>query len=515
MTTIKRALISVSNKQGLDFFANQLHAIGVEIISTGNTAHFIRNLGIPVRDVSDITGWPEMMDGRVKTLHPKIHGGILGRRNQHESVAHQYGIEWIDLVVVNLYPFEETIKKADVTYEEAIENIDIGGPSMIRSAAKNNESVAVVVDPADYESVVTFLQQGKGLSDDYRRSLAAKAFLHTSRYDAAIHHYLIEKNQSQSTSMGFPEEIHLSLGKANALRYGENPHQVAAAYYDTQAPSGILKATQLQGKILSFNNILDADAALLAIRDFELPTAVVIKHANLCGLASSEQSIAEAFSNALATDPVSAFGGIIALNRCCDEETAALMAKSFFEVIIAPGFSEQALSLLSSKTNLRLLILDTTKISTSIQFQPILGGFLLQERYHHVLRANDLNVVTKHQPSISTIADLLFAWQSVKHAKSNAILIAKEGCVVGIGSGQVSRIDAVRIALEKAAGRQNGSVLASDAFFPFRDSIDQIGKSGITAIIQPGGSLRDQEVIDACNEYDIAMVLTGIRCLKH
>lgn len=515
MTIIKRALISVSNKQGLDFFAKQLHTLGVDIISTGNTAQFIKALGIPVRDVSEITGWPEMMDGRVKTLHPKIHGGILGRRHQHESVARQYGIEWIDLVVVNLYPFEDTIKKVDVTFEEAIENIDIGGPSMIRSAAKNHESVAVVVDPADYDNVVTMLQQGEGIPIEDRRSLAAKAFLHTSRYDAAIHHYLMKESQSECASTDMPEELHLTLTKASALRYGENPHQNAAAYRLKDVSAGILEARQWQGKVLSFNNILDADAALLAIQDFEQPTAVVIKHANLCGLASSEQSIAQAFTDAIATDPVSAFGGIIALNRCCDEETATRMVHSFFEVIIAPSFSEQALALLSTKANLRLLSLDTKKGSSKIQFQPIVGGFLMQERYHHVLQAKDLRVVTKQQPSIDMIADLLFAWQCVKHAKSNAILIAKNSCVVGIGSGQVSRIDAVKIAIEKAAGRQMGAVLASDAFFPFKDSIDQIGQSGVTAIIQPGGSLRDQEVIDACNELGIVMAFSDIRCLKH
>lgn len=515
MKSIKRALISVSNKQGLGEFAKQLHALGIEIISTGQTAQFIKNLDIPVKEVSEITGWPEMMDGRVKTLHPKIHGGILGKRSRHESIANQYGIEWIDLVVVNLYPFEQTIKKAGVSFEEAVENIDIGGPAMIRSAAKNCESVTVIVDPADYESIIKMLQQGKGIQDDNRQSLAAKAFLHTSRYDAAIHQYLIEKTSKQSNSVNFPEHMVLSLSKANALRYGENPHQSAAAYHFDQAPAGVLNATQLQGKMLSFNNLLDADAALLTIRDFDLPTAVIIKHANLCGLASSENAIAEAFSDALDTDPVSAFGGIIALNRHCDEETAALISKSFFEVLMAPGFSEQALSLLSSKTNLRVLAFDSTNMATTLQFQPIVGGFLLQERYNHILDINDLTVATKLQPSQSTLADLLFAWQSVKHAKSNAILIAKDSCVVGIGSGQVSRIDAVEIALKKAEGREEGAVLASDAFFPFRDSIDRIGKSGITAIIQPGGSLRDSEVIDACNEHGIAMVLTGVRCLKH
>jgi phosphoribosylaminoimidazolecarboxamide formyltransferase/IMP cyclohydrolase len=514
MNPIKRALISVSNKQGLDDFVKQLHALDVCLISTGQTAIFIKNLGIPVQEVSEITGWPEMMDGRVKTLHPKIHGGILGKRNHHEAVAQEYGIDWIDLVVVNLYPFEETIKKADVSFDEAIENIDIGGPTMIRSAAKNNESVAVIVDPADYESIMTTLQQGQGLSNSVRQSLAAKAFLHTSNYDAAIHQYFMKKTQDKSAPLDFPDEMTISLGKANDLRYGENPHQSAAAYRYKQAPAGVLNATQLQGKMLSFNNLLDADAALLAIRDFDLPTSVIIKHANLCGLASIEGSIAQAFSKAFATDPVSAFGGIIALNRPCDEETASLMVRSFFEVIIAPAFSEKALSILASKANLRLLVMDVTYVS-NIQFQPIVGGFLLQERYNHVLQIKELTVVTECKPSTSTLKELLFAWQSVKHAKSNAILIAKQGCVVGIGSGQVSRVDAVEIALKKAEGRQQGAVLASDAFFPFRDSIDRIGKSGITAIIQPGGSVRDQEVIEACNEHGIAMILTGIRCLKH
>lgn len=509
---VHRALISVSNKQGLIPFAQQLHELGIELISTGGTAQALREVNIPVRDVSVVTGCPEMMGGRVKTLHPKIHGGILGRRQEHADVAAEHGIEWIDLVVVNLYPFAETIKQPNATFIDAIENIDIGGPAMIRSAAKNMEHVAVVVDPSDYDGVLKELFAERHISLKQRRALAQKAFAHTAHYDACIHQYLCSTIDNDQPV--FPEQVELSLDKAFDLRYGENPNQRACAYQLTEKSRGLLHAEQYQGKALSYNNLVDADAAIACVEDFEKPTCVIVKHANPCGIACAE-TIADAFAKAFETDSVSAFGGVIALNRSCDEETATAIANIFFEVIVAPSFSDQALQILSAKPNLRVLKMDLPNERGDWEYKWIGGGFLMQERVRGGLQLAALEIVTEKKPSQQTLEHLLFAWRVVTHVKSNAIVIANHDQAIGIGAGQVSRIDAVDIAVRKAGNRMQNAVLASDAFFPFRDSIDRIANIGIHAIIQPGGSIRDQDVIAACNEHGIAMALSGVRCFKH
>jgi len=506
-TSIKRALISVSNKTGIVEFARGLAKLDIEIISTGGTSHLLREAQVAVRDVSEITGFPEMMDGRIKTLHPNIHGGILGQRDQHAAVARQHQIEWIDLVIVNLYPFAETIKKADVSFNEAIENIDIGGPTMIRAAAKNMGWVGVVVDPVDYTKILTELQAEKGLSFHVRRQLATKAFAYTAHYDAMIHAYLDGNT--------FPDQLNLHLEKYADLRYGENPHQTACAYRLPQQAFGILSAKQHQGKLLSYNNIADADAAVACVREFQQPACVIVKHANPCGVGIADE-IGDAFLRAIEADSISAFGGIIALNRPCDKKMAEAIGQVFFEVVVAPAYTLEALSLLATKQNLRLLELDVLKQSGSAQeFKFIDGGFLVQEKDVSLIEEKDLKVVTSAQPTVPEIEAMLFAWGVLKHIKSNAILIAKTGYTVGIGAGQVSRVDAVDIAIRKAGNHLLGTILASDAFFPFRDSIDRIANTGIRAIIQPGGSVRDEEVIQACNEHHIAMVFTGMRCFKH
>lgn len=502
--SIKRALISVSNKIGIIEFARELLNQNIEIISTGGTAKLLRENNISVRDVSEITHFPEMMDGRVKTLHPKIHGGILGLRDEHADVAKQHEIPWIDLVVVNLYPFAETIQKPNVSFDEAIENIDIGGPTMIRSAAKNMGWVSVVVDPNDYASVANEIKTKNGLSFSFRKSLAIKAFEHTANYDSVIFNYLNNNNLYFSIN---------SSHKVLDLRYGENPHQTASAFR-FQNTCGILSAKQHQGKELSYNNIADSDAALACVREFSEPACVIVKHANPCGV-SIGNTIEDAFGKAFEADSTSAFGGIVALNRSCDLTLAEKITQTFFEVIIAPHFSDEALSVFSKKSNLRLLELDFNFSPMQNEFKFIEGGFLMQSRDVSVLQQNDLQIVSKRQPSHAEMKALLFAWQTVKHIKSNAILIAKENRTIGIGAGQVSRIDAVDLAIKKSKEDLHNAVLASDAFFPFRDNIDRIAKTGIKAVIQPEGSQRDAEIIAACDEHNIAMVFTNKRCFKH
>lgn len=501
---IKRALISVSDKAGIVEFASALSQLNIEILSTGGTSKLLREANIPVRDVSDVTGFPEIMDGRVKTLHPKVHGGILGLRAEHSMIAKQHDIEWIDLVVVNLYPFKATIENPNASFDDAVENIDIGGPTMIRSAAKNMGWVGVVVDPNDYVTIIQELQQQQGLQFVTRKNLATKAFAHTAEYDALIHQYLSEKPQPA---------LHLQLEKVADLRYGENPQQTASAYRFPNT-HGILSAHQYQGKELSYNNIADADAAVACVREFSNPACVIVKHANPCGVAIAE-TIEIAFEKAFQADPVSAFGGIVALNRHCTKELAEKIVSSFFEVIVAPSFSIDALETLAKKANLRLLALEMKQAIPKHEFKYVNGGLLVQDRDDHQLLENDLTLVTENKPSQEDLKTLLFAWHVVKHIKSNAILIAKDNVTLGVGAGQVSRIDAVELAIKKAGGHLKQAVLASDAFFPFRDSIDFLAKTGIKAIIQPGGSVRDEEVIQACNEHHIAMVFTGKRCFKH
>lgn len=505
MASIKRVLISVSDKTGVTEFARGLAELNIDIISTGGTSKLLREANISVSDVADITKFPEIMDGRVKTLHPKIHGGILGRRDQHAEIAKTHDINWIDLVVVNLYPFAATIKKPDVTFDEAVENIDIGGPTMIRSAAKNMDWVAVVVDPNDYAEILQQIRNKNELDLATRRRLATKAFAHTAQYDAMIHRYLDDSH--------FPGELNLHLKKFAELRYGENPHQAACAYRFADHFSGILAARQHQGKQLSYNNIADADAAVACVREFSEPACVVVKHANPCGVAVAK-NIEDAFQSAFNADSLSAFGGIVALNRACTKSLAEIISKIFIEVLIAPSFESEALTILASKQNLRVLECDLTNANImKHEFKSIDGGMLVQERDVQIIKQQDLKIVTQRQPAQNEIDTMLFAWSVLKYIKSNAILIAKDNVTLGVGAGQVSRVDAVDIALKKA--NKEDSVLASDAFFPFRDSIDRLVGTGIRAIIQPGGSMRDEEVIAACNENNIAMVFTGIRCFKH
>jgi phosphoribosylaminoimidazolecarboxamide formyltransferase/IMP cyclohydrolase len=506
---IKRALISVSDKTGITDFARALHELDIQIISTGGTSKLLRDANIPVLDVAEITQFPEMMDGRLKTLHPKIHGGILGLRDIHASAAMAHAIGWIDLVIVNLYPFAETIKNPNATYDDAVENIDIGGPTMIRAAAKNQGWVGVVVEPTDYAVVLADLRINKSMSYPLRQQLATKALGHTAAYDTLIYNYL----SKQTANLPTPVQQTLQLNKFADLRYGENPHQAASAYLLEGAGHGILQAIQHQGKELSFNNITDADAALACVQEFAAPACVVVKHANPCGAAVA-QTIGAAFTNAFNADKASAFGGIIALNRPCDKEIAEALTQVFIEVLIAPAYSEGALKILVGKPNLRVLEIKT-QLAGSHEFKFVTGGVLSQERDTAVIQRADLQVVTTVQPSAAELDAMLFAWQVLKHIKSNAILIANAENTLGIGAGQVSRIDAVDIALRKAAGKTAGAVLASDAFFPFRDSIDKLAGTDIRAVIQPGGSVKDAEVIAACNELGIAMVFTGKRCFKH
>jgi len=547
---IKRALISVSNKEGIVDFAKGLHDLGVEIVSTGGTAKLLAEVGILVKDISSFTGFPEMMNGRVKTLHPKVHGGILGRRDQDAAVAAQNNIEWIDLVVCNLYPFAETIQKQNVYFDEIIENIDIGGPTMIRSAAKNMGWVTVVVDPGDYQPMIEELRSG-GVSFATRKRLATKAFGHTAQYDTLIHTHLssrakqsevegslAEQKGDSSPSVRnddhFPDKLQLQFSRLYDLRYGENPHQRAAVYRDPAVKhSALLDAKILQGKQLSYNNLNDADGALSCLQEFTEPACVVVKHANPCGVAVAGD-INTAFRSAYEADALAAFGGIIALNRPCTKEIAEYICTVFAEIVLAPNFTVDALALFAAKKNLRLLELGNIGTPTArLEIREVIGGLLVQDANVNEIVRKDLKCVTKKQPTDAEYADMLFGWKVLKHVKSNAIVLAKESVTAGIGPGQVSRVDSVYTALRKAntsppveggdhtsgasgqRGSAEGAVLCSDAFFPFRDSIDIIAPAGITAIIQPGGSIKDQEVINACDEHDISMVFTGIRCFKH
>jgi phosphoribosylaminoimidazolecarboxamide formyltransferase/IMP cyclohydrolase len=507
---IKRALLSVSNKSGIVEFAKELVSLGVQIISTGGTSETLRLAGIPFQPVEDLTQLPEMLEGRVKTLHPKIHAGILGKRDKHQLEASKHQISWIDLVVVNFYPFEEQINSLSLkSWEEVVEYIDIGGPTMVRAAAKNFAWVGVIVDPMDYEPILTELREQGGLQSETRQHLAHKAFALTQHYDAVIHNYFLSRSPEKKNDNLFSN---LELEPPITLRYGENPHQTARAFRIKQEQSGILAAHQHQGKPLSYNNLLDADAAWLCAQEFEQPTCVLVKHANPCGVATAA-NIEEAYRRAYQADSVSAFGGIIALTETCTEAVAKEITQVFMEVVLAPGYTAEALSLFATKPNLR--VLQVLKGQPVWEMKFITGGILWQEKDGEVLHSDDLKVMTSTLPGKEEVAAMLFAWRVLKHIKSNAILIAKEDATVGIGAGQVSRIDAVELAVRKAGEKIEGAILASDAFFPFRDSIDRIAKTGIRAIIQPGGSVRDEEVIAACNEHGIAMVFTGKRCFKH
>ena len=516
MFKVRRALVSVSDKRGLIQFARGLADLGVEILSTGGTCRQLQEAGIEATEVSAKTGFPEIMDGRVKTLHPVIHGGLLGRRGTDEAVMEEHNIEPIDLLAVNLYPFEATISRADATLDEAIENIDIGGPAMIRAASKNHDGVAVVVDPEDYETVLETLKT-EDMSIEYRRGLAAKAYAHTASYDTAITRYLSASLNEDILG----ERFLYSGGVSERLRYGENPHQDAAFYSDQGAPKGSLAlAQQIQGKALSYNNIADTDAALECVKQFTVPACVIVKHANPCGVAIGDD-ISGAYERAFQTDPTSAFGGIIAFNRSLDAATArSIIDRQFVEVIVAPAIDEDALAIVAEKKNVRLLRTgewpDTT--NGGFDFKKVSGGLLVQTSDAGIVTESDLKVVTDKLPEPGQIKDMLFAWKVAKFVKSNAIVFCKDGMTIGVGAGQMSRVYSTKIAAIKAGDEGlsvEGSVMASDAFFPFRDGIDSAAEHGISAIIQPGGSMRDDEVIAAANEHGLTMVFTGMRHFRH
>jgi phosphoribosylaminoimidazolecarboxamide formyltransferase/IMP cyclohydrolase len=523
---IKRALISVSDKAGLIDFARRLAAHSVELVSTGGTADALRKSGLDVRDVSNLTGFPEILGGRVKTLHPKVHGGILAiRQNQeHARQVADNQIEYIDMVVVNLYPFVETISRSSVNVDQAIENIDIGGPSMIRSAAKNFHDVAVITDPSDYGLVCDEMDRDQGsVSLETRLLLARRAFEATARYDQAIAAYLAgsvavdESGESVASHQnpGLPPLFMISGKKEADLRYGENPHQRAALYLEAQKRDGIASADKVQGKELSYNNLIDLDAAWALVSEFVDPACVIIKHTNPCGAAIAADP-AEAFNQALATDPVSAYGGIIAFNRTVSQEAAVSISKTFFEAIAAPNYEHGAIDALSSRRNLRLLrVAPGPAGGPQFDLRIISGGFLVQDRDSSILDESTLRVVTSRQPTEPEMRALRFAWIIAKHVKSNAIVYAREGQLVGVGAGQMSRVDSARVGAMKAVLPLTGTVLASDAFFPFRDGIDEAARAGVTAVIQPGGSVRDAEVIEAANEHNLAMVFTGMRHFRH
>ncbi len=523
MKTIRRALISVSDKSGVVEFARALKALNVEILSTGGTAKLLADNGVPVVEVSDYTGFPEMLDGRVKTLHPKIHGGILGRRDldSHVRAMKERDIPPIDLVVVNLYPFEETVARPDCPLTEAIENIDIGGPTLLRAAAKNYGAVTVIVDAHDYGPVLDEMKKRKGaVGDELRYSLATKAFEHTAAYDGAIANYLGGR-QPGGAREKFPHTFNTQFVHAMGLRYGENPHQGAAFYVERRpAEACVATARLLQGKELSFNNIADADAALECVKSFDEAACVIVKHANPCGVAIAD-TVLEAYKHAYVTDPTSAFGGIIAFNRPLDAATAkAILDRQFVEVIIAPSINDDVRHILAGKPNVRVLESGAWGASrpADLDYRRVVGGLLVQERDHGRVTEKELKVVTQRAPSQQELRDLMFAWKVVKFVKSNAIVYCKEGRTIGVGAGQMSRVYSARIASIKAtdAGLEvRGSVMASDAFFPFRDGLDQAAEVGVTAVIQPGGSKRDPEVIEAANQHGIAMVFTGMRHFRH
>lgn len=509
---MKRALISVSDKTGLQEFAKSLVELDYEILSTGGTARALREAGIPVVEVSDVTKFPEILDGRVKTLHPIIHAGILARgTEEHLNTLKEMDIAPIDVVAINLYPFEETIAKENVDQQTCIENIDIGGPTMVRAAAKNHERVSIVVDPAQYDDVIAALKSEGGITLAQRQRLAMQAFEMTARYDAAISQYLV----SQFADDVFEPSYSFGGRLQQTLRYGENPHQKAAFYVNSKQPGTLAGAEQLGGKELSYNNIVDTDAAWQMVNEFkEQPACAIIKHCNPCGFAVGKD-VLDAFTRAHEADPLSSYGGIIAFNRELDKATAEEIVKTFFEAVIAPGYGEGAVDVLHQKEKLRILNTHACGQATTPWIETISGGFLVQERDTHNLDVKDLKVVTETQPDPALLDDLMFGWNVVKHVKSNAIVVAKDGISIGVGAGQMNRVGSCDIALTHAGEKAKGAVLASDAFFPFADNIEVAAKAGIKAIVQPGGSIRDQEVIDACNKYGIAMVFTGVRHFKH
>jgi phosphoribosylaminoimidazolecarboxamide formyltransferase/IMP cyclohydrolase len=516
MVPIRRALLSVSDKAGIVELAHALRAAGVELLSTGGTAKLLTAAGIAVTEVSQHTGFPEIMDGRVKTLHPKIHGGLLGRRGEDDAVMQAHGIAPIDLLVVNLYPFAATVARPDASYDDGVENIDIGGPAMLRAAAKNHAHVAVVVDPLDYPQLLAALSAG-GTDFRLRQRLAARAYAHTARYDTMVADWM---NKACGSSETHPAALELRYTKKLELRYGENPHQSGAFYVDASTGASVATSRQVQGKDLSYNNIADADTALECVRQFTAPACVIVKHANPCGVAVAD-SIQAAYEQAYRTDPTSAFGGIIAFNRPLDEVTArSILDRQFVEVIIAPGADPSALALTAAKANVRVLLTSDLAGPSPVaaEYRSVTGGLLVQDRDTGVRTADDLRVVTKRAPTAAELNDLLFAWQVCKFVKSNAIIYAKDQLTIGIGAGQMSRVVSSRIAAMKAADAGfdvRGAAMASDAFFPFRDGLDVAAEYGITAVIQPGGSLRDDEVVAAADEHGMTMVYTGMRHFRH
>jgi phosphoribosylaminoimidazolecarboxamide formyltransferase/IMP cyclohydrolase len=530
LSKIARALISVTDKAGVLDFARGLTEWNIEILSTGGTGRMLREAGVPVKDVAEVTRMPEMLDGRVKTLHPAIHGGILARRHEeaHRRTLEQLSIGFIDMVVVNLYPFEEVAGRAQTRFADLIENIDIGGPAMIRSAAKNFQDVAVITSPADYSGILAEMKRCSGqLSPETHWRLAQKAFARTAQYDAAIARTLASLNHTGNHTENhtgapaqpqelFPAELELRFERLCTLRYGENPHQAAALYATVgNKGGGIARGRQLQGKELSFNNLVDLEAAWSLAGEFDQPATAIIKHTNPCGCAA-QATLAESYKKAHETDPVSAYGGVLGVNRPLDGETAGQIGKTFVEAIAAPGYTPEALERLSGKKNLRLIEMDASaSLEKEFHLEQVSGGLLVQEKDRHVLSAGDLKTVTVRRPTEEQVAGLLFAWKVCKHVKSNAIVYARDGQVVGVGAGQMSRVDSVRLGASKAVLPLAGTVLASDAFFPFPDGVEEAANAGVTAIIQPGGSIRDQEVIAACDRLGVAMVFTGVRHFRH
>lgn len=505
---INRALISVFDKTGLDKLAKEFVSRGIEIMSTGGSAKFLRDKNIKVTDVSDYTNFPEIMDGRVKTINPLVEGGILGLRDKHEKDAKDNNIKWIDIVICNLYPFSETISKNDCDQALALENVDIGGPTMIRSAAKNVGWVTVIVDPNDYDYLLENITDENEIDFDSRSFFSAKAFGHTAQYDTIIHNYLKPDKLS--------DDFTLTFSKHSEMRYGENPHQAAAAYtIPGDRSNNILNAKIHQGKKLSYNNIMDADAALSCLKEFNSTACVIVKHANPCGVALGANML-NVYKRAFNADSLSAFGGIIAINQPCDDILAEEISKVFVEIVLAPAFTKKSLEIFSKKKNLRVLEVGNIQSREQLlEIRNVVGGVIVQETDTSILSEDNLQVVTENKPSDNDMKTMLFGWKVLKHVKSNGILIVKDNTTVGVGAGQVSRVDSVDIAMKKSGESIKDSILCSDAFFPFRDSIDKIAGSGIKAVLQPGGSVRDDEVISACNEHGIAMVFTGQRCFKH
>ncbi len=509
-----RALISVSDKTGVVEFAKELEALGCEVISTGGTASRLAESGINVTGISDVTGFPECLDGRVKTLHPAVHGGILAMREKPEHMAQikELGIEPIDIVAINLYPFKQTILKPDVTMAEAIENIDIGGPTMLRSAAKNHKDVVVVCDPADYEAVIAELKQNGSVSYETKYRLALKVFQHTAAYDAMISDYL-----RKQAGYDLPDNLTLTFEKAQDLRYGENPHQKAYYYKEIKPAAGdLVNAKQLHGKELSFNNINDTNAAVETLREFDEPAIVAVKHANPCGIGTAD-NLFDAYIKAYEADPVSIFGGIVAANREITADVATEISKIFLEIVIAPSFTKEAFDILSQKKNIRLMELAAIcdKEAGGLDFKKVSGGLLVQEKDNLIFNKEDLRVVTEKSPTDEQMKDMVFGMKAVKHIKSNGIVLVRDGKTIGMGPGQVNRVGALEIAIRQACEDTKGTVLASDAFFPFDDCVTMAAEAGISAIIQPGGSIRDEDSIKKCNELGIAMVFTGMRHFKH